>query len=79
VGRSAREAEKHAQRVKLVVRVCPVTKDLYGYATPVLDEDATLCGVESLLRYGMCPAARDVASSVIRERFESLRASWGVQ
>jgi hypothetical protein len=35
-------AEKTWDATKLVLTICPVTKELYGYSKPVVDVEATL-------------------------------------
>ena len=64
-----------ANRCHLAISVDSGTKELYGYAVPVLDEVATLRRV-ALLRYGcgrhnIPQDERDAALATIRGRFES--------
>lgn len=66
---------KASAQVTLVIAVCKVTKELYGYSAPVLDESSTLRRVALFLngtaRCRLTQDEQDVALSVIRNRFES--------
>lgn len=63
-----------AERVSLVISACPVARELYGVADPVLDEIATLRRVALFFRgtgrYVFSSEERDVALAVIRGRAE---------
>jgi len=65
-------AESLAERTPLTWGVCPVVKELYGYAKPVLDEAATLqtfCETYSKKTgYYPHPSEQDAALAVIRGR-----------
>jgi len=63
-----------ASRVRLALGVCQVTKELYGYAVPVLDEQATLRRV-ALFVHGSGKVAlktpeMDLVLPIIRGRFD---------
>ena len=68
-----------AARVTLALGICRTTKELYGYASPTLDESATLRRVALFLngtaRCHLTPDEQDVALVVIRNRFESRSAA----
>lgn len=63
-----------ASRVRLAMVVDPVARELYGAATPALDEVATLRRVALFYRgtgaYVFTPDEKDVALRVIRGRAE---------
>lgn len=66
-----------AGRVPLALTTCPVTRELYAYARPALDEHVTLhrVGVDLFAdvgRYRLTPGERETALRVITERFEAL-------
>lgn len=71
---AARTAARHAENVTLAIKVCPVTKELYGYAEPALDEVATLRRVALFARgsgaLALSQDERAAALSVIRRRFD---------
>ena len=74
-----RAAANAAAQVRLAIGVCRTTKELYGYATPTLDEPATLRRVALFLngtaRCHLTQDEQDVALSVIRHRFDSRSAA----
>ena len=66
--------EDAAKRVRLAIVVDPVTKELYGYAEPALDEKTTLRRV-ALFVHGsgtieLTPSEKELALPIIRERFD---------
>jgi hypothetical protein len=61
-------------KISLVWTVCPVTKELYGYAQPVLDEATTMRAFRAAYeaKTGYCPdlGEQDVARRLLQERAE---------
>lgn len=74
-------ATQIAERTALMLTVDPVTRELYGYAAPVLDEQTTLrrfsAAYYAKASYTPSPAERETTLAVFRERFETLQAREG--
>jgi len=71
-----RSISSAAARVRLVIVVDPVARELYGVAVPVIDEAATLRRVACLYRgtgsYGFTPEEKEVAVRAVRGRADEL-------
>lgn len=66
--------EEAAQRVRLAIAIDPVTKELYGYASPALNEKATMRRV-ALFVHGsgsveLKTSEKDLVLPIIRARFD---------
>ena len=65
--------ERSAERCHLAITTCPDTRELYGYAQPVLDERATMRRVALLHRGSgrahLSQPEREAALEVLHERF----------
>lgn len=66
-------AEDFARTVRLPMMVCPVTKELYGYAVPILDREEA----KRLIRKAFGSASERMSAHALycmEERVEALRA-----
>lgn len=64
-------AERFASTVRLPLTVCPVTRELYGYALPVLDVAAARHIIFAANHRG---AAASTALAILHERVAALGA-----
>lgn len=62
-------AERWAEQAHLPLAVCSVTKALYGYTAPVLDEPRAR---RQIGRAGITGGAAEVALAILYERAERL-------
>lgn len=69
-------AETFAKTCRLPLAVCPATKELYGYATPVLDVRAATRLLNSRGFYCQTPAF-EAALHIMHERAEELSSRPG--
>lgn len=68
-------AEALARRMELPLTTCPVTRELYGYATPVLDATRASRFLASAGHLIGTPA-HSAAMAILEERAASVASQW---